>query len=34
LLTPQLPPLGAPGLGAPADGNVGHGVALAAFKIP
>ena len=34
LLTPQLPPLGAPGLGAPADGNVGHGVALAAFNIP
>jgi hypothetical protein len=34
LLTPQLPPLGAPGLGAPADGNVGHGVALAAFTIP
>lgn len=34
LLTPQLPPLGPPGLGAPADGNVGHGVALAAFNIP
>jgi hypothetical protein len=34
LLTPQLPVLGAPGLGAPADGNVGHGVALAAFNIP
>jgi hypothetical protein len=34
LLTPQLPVLGAPGLGAPADGDVGHGVALAAFKIP
>jgi hypothetical protein len=34
LLTPQLPVLGAPGLGAPADGNVGHGVALAVFNIP
>ena len=34
LLTPQLPVLGPPGLGAPADGNVGHGVALAAFNIP
>jgi hypothetical protein len=34
LLTPQLPALGPPGLGAPADGAVGHGVALAAFKIP
>jgi hypothetical protein len=34
LLTPQLPVLGAPGLGAPADGPVGHGVALAAFNIP
>jgi hypothetical protein len=33
LLTPQLPPLGAPGLGAPADGDVGHPVALAAFNI-
>jgi hypothetical protein len=29
LLTPQLPVLGPPGLGAPADGNVGHPVALA-----
>jgi hypothetical protein len=34
LLTPQLPPLGPPGLGAPADRNVGHPVALAVFKIP
>jgi hypothetical protein len=34
LLTPQLPVLGAPGLGAPADGDVGHGVALAVFNIP
>jgi len=34
LLTPQLPPLGAPGLGAPIDGFVGHGVALAVFNIP
>ena len=34
LLTPQLPVLGPPGLGAPADGNVGHGVALAVFNIP
>lgn len=34
LLTPQLPVLGAPGLGAPADGNVGHPVALAVFNIP
>lgn len=34
LLTPQLPPLGAPGLGAPIDGPVGHGVALAVFNIP
>ena len=34
LLTPQFPVLGAPGLGAPADGNVGHGVALAPFNIP
>ncbi len=33
LLTPQLPVLGPPGLGAPEDGNVGHGVALAVFKI-
>jgi hypothetical protein len=34
LLTPQLPVLGPPGLGAPADGNIGHGVALAVFNIP
>ena len=34
LLTPQAPVLGAPGLGASADGTVGHGVALAAFNIP
>jgi hypothetical protein len=34
LLTPQLPVLGPPGLGAPVDGNVGHGVALAVFNIP
>jgi hypothetical protein len=34
LLTPQLPPLGPPGLGAPADGNIGHPVALAVFNIP
>lgn len=34
LLTPQLPLLGPPGLGAPADGNVGHPVALAVFNIP
>jgi hypothetical protein len=34
LLTPQLPILGAPGLGAPADGPVGHPVALAVFNIP
>ena len=34
LLTPQLPVLGPPGLGAPADGNVGHPVALAVFNIP
>ena len=34
LLTPQLPPLGSPGLGAPTDGNVGHPVALAVFNIP
>lgn len=34
LLTPQLPVLGAPGLGAPVDGNVGHPVALAVFNIP
>jgi hypothetical protein len=34
LLTPQLPVLGAPGLGAPADGDVGHPVALAVFNIP
>lgn len=34
LLTPQLPVLGAPGLGAPMDGNVGHPVALAVFNIP
>jgi hypothetical protein len=34
LLTPQLPPLGPPGLGAPVDGNVGHPVALAVFNIP
>jgi hypothetical protein len=34
LLTPQLPPLGAPGLGTLADGPVGHGVALAVFNIP
>jgi hypothetical protein len=34
LLTPQLPALGAPGLGAPADQINGHGVALAVFDIP
>jgi hypothetical protein len=34
LLTPQLPILGPPGLGAPADGSVGHPVALAVFNIP
>jgi hypothetical protein len=34
LLTPQLPVLGPPGLGAPADGAAGHGVAVAAFNIP
>lgn len=34
LLTPQLPVLGAPGLGTAADGPVGHGVALAVFNIP
>ena len=34
LLTPQLPILGSPGLGAPVDGNVGHPVALAVFNIP
>jgi hypothetical protein len=34
LLTPQLPVLGAPGLGTSADGPVGHPVALAVFNIP
>jgi hypothetical protein len=34
LLTPQLPLLGPPGLGAPIDGPVGHPVALAVFNIP
>ncbi len=34
LLTPQLPLLGPPGLGAPVDGPVGHPVALAVFNIP
>lgn len=34
LLTPQLPILGPPGLGAPIDGPVGHPVALAVFNIP
>lgn len=34
LLTPQLPVLGAPGLGALADGAVGHPVGLAVFNIP
>lgn len=34
LLTPQLPLLGSPGLGAPINGNVGHPVALAVFNIP
>jgi hypothetical protein len=34
LLTPQLRVLGAPGLGVNADGDPGHGVALAAFNVP
>ena len=34
LLTPQKPVLGPPGLGAPDDGVVGKGVALATFKVP
>jgi hypothetical protein len=34
LLTPQLPVLGAPGLGATIDGAPGHGVAVAAFNVP
>ena len=34
LLTPQKPVLGAPGLGAPDDGAVGKGVALATFNVP
>ena len=34
LLTPQKPVLGTPGLGAPDDGVVGKGVALATFNVP
>lgn len=34
LLTPQKPVLGPPGLGAPDDGAVGSGVALAKFNVP
>lgn len=34
LLTPQNRGLGAPGLGVDADGDPGHGVALAAFNVP
>jgi len=34
LLTPQRPPLGAPGLGAPADGIVGQLAAAAIFVVP
>lgn len=34
LLTPQSPKLGAPGLGAVADGEIGTGVARAVFTLP
>lgn len=34
LLTPQKPVLGPPGLGAPDDGAVGTGVAVAKFNVP
>lgn len=34
LLTPQKPVLGPPGLGAPDDGVVGVGVAVAKFNVP
>jgi hypothetical protein len=34
LLTPQRPPIGAPGEGAPDDGNVGNLVAGAVFSLP
>ena len=34
LLTPQKPVLGPPGLGAPDDGVVGKGVAVALFNVP
>jgi hypothetical protein len=34
LLTPQRPPLGAPGEGAPDDGMVGSPVAAAVFSLP
>jgi hypothetical protein len=34
LLTPQSPRLGAPAAGAPADGEIGAGVARAVFTLP
>lgn len=34
LLTPQDPGLGTPGSGVTSDGPVGHGIAIAKFKIP